>query len=164
MFEKPTQEGIKWAMNEGWSREHAERGYDIFDHDGTGLLEINRIDAVYVGFDDGFTAVDDEDCAREAERTGFCKIIPVEELPENFEINGDSARWFGWVDTEENRKAIADYCERMDYRNHICVECKYCMYTLCKQGFDKLACHNEDGRGFRYEDAEACEHFEESED
>ena len=105
-YVKPTAEQIEFAINDGWSREVAERGYDIFDFDGLGLLEINRIDCEYFGW--GLHAeVGDEDCAVEAERSGFCKIIPVDELPENFD-----RRYFGWVDTPENRKAIQDYCDR----------------------------------------------------
>ncbi len=108
MYKKPTEEQINYAIEEGWSRERAERGYDIFDFDRTGLLEINRIDAVYVGWgENGSTEVDDNDCAVEAERSGFCKIIPVDELPENFD-----RRYFGWVDTPANRLAIRMYCER----------------------------------------------------
>ena len=33
--------------------------------------------------------------------------IPEDELPENFD-----RRYLGWIDTPENRKAIADYCAR----------------------------------------------------
>ena len=112
-YKKPTKEQIEWAMDDGWSREVAERGYDIFDFDGIGLLEINRIDCEYVGWeDDGYTEVTDEDCAIEAERSGFCKIIPVDELPDPFIIYGDDRRYFGWVDTPENRKAIKEYCDK----------------------------------------------------
>lgn len=108
MYKKPTEEQIEYAVEEGWFREVAERGYDIFDFDGTGLLEINRIDDVYVGWGkNGTTEVDDDDCAVEAERSGFCKIIPVDELPENFD-----RRYFGWVDTPENRENIQKYCDK----------------------------------------------------
>lgn len=107
-YRKPSKEQIKFAMEDDWSKETAERGYDIFEFGGTGLLEINRIDSEWCEWDeDGLTDVDDEDCAIEAERSGFCKIIPVDELPENFD-----RRYFGWVDTPENRKAIQDYCDK----------------------------------------------------
>ena len=106
MYIKPTEEQIECGMEWGWSREQCERGYDIFDYDGTGLLEINRIDDVFVGFgEDGSTEVDDNDCAVEAERSGFCKIIPIDELPENF-----NRRYFGWIDTPENRNNIKKWC------------------------------------------------------
>lgn len=110
MYVKPTKEGIEWAIAEGWSREDAERGYTIFDYDGLGICQIEAIGDCYPTSepDDGY---DDEACAYEAERSGYCKIIPVDELPENFEANGHSVRWFGWVDTPENRKAIDKYCE-----------------------------------------------------
>lgn len=45
--------------------------------------------------------------AKEAKRIGFCKIIPVKELPKGFDM-----RYFGWIDTPENRKAIENYCNR----------------------------------------------------
>lgn len=105
-YVKPTKEQIEWAIKDGWPRESAERGYDIFDFDGTGILEIEAIADVYLscGSDEGY---DDDACSIEAERSGFCKIIPVDELPENFD-----RRYFGWIDTPENRKAIKEYCEK----------------------------------------------------
>lgn len=96
-YRKPTQKQIEYVMNEGYSREEAERGYAVFDFDGTGMLEIEAIEGIRY----------DDDCAIEAERSGFCKIIPVDELPENFD-----RRYFGWVDTPENRKAIQEYCDK----------------------------------------------------
>lgn len=99
MYIKPTEEQIKEAIEEGWSEETATRGYDIFDYDNTGLLQIERIDDIFWDSD-----VTDEDCAREAVKTGFCKIIPVEELPKDF-----FAPYYIWVDTEENRKKIKEY-------------------------------------------------------
>ena len=92
-----------------YDKELLERGYDIFDFNCTGLLEIERLDAIYCGYCGEnvgvFDDVSDEDCAIEAERSGFCKIIPVDELPKNFEY-----RYFGWIDTPENRKNIRNYC------------------------------------------------------
>ena len=73
--------------------------YDIFDFDGTGMLEIEKIDEENV-----FT--DDEEAVEQAIKDGI-KIIPIEELPENFD-----RRYLGWIDTEENRKRIAEYCSR----------------------------------------------------
>ena len=115
-FTKPTKEGIDIAIDEGWNKESAKRGYGIFDYDCTGMLEVEAICACYPtdeyekNLEDGEKF--DEVCAHEAERTGLCKIIPVEELPENFEHDGNSLRWFGWVDTPENRKAIEKYCRK----------------------------------------------------
>ena len=76
-----------------------KKGYDIFDFDGTGMLEIEKIDEENV-----FT--DDEEAVEQAIKDGI-KIIPIEELPENFD-----RRYLGWIDTEENRKKIAEYCSR----------------------------------------------------
>ena len=76
-----------------------KKGYDIFDFDGTGMLEIEKIDEENV-----FTY--DEEAVEQAIKDGI-KIIPIEELPENFD-----RRYLGWIDTEENRKRIAEYCSR----------------------------------------------------
>ena len=76
-----------------------KKGYDIFDFDGTGMLEIEKIDEENV-----FT--DDEEAVEQAIKDGI-KIIPIEELPENFD-----RRYLGWIDTEQNRKRIAEYCSR----------------------------------------------------
>lgn len=110
MYTKPKKEFIEDAIYDGWAPAvAAERGYDIFDFDGTGLLEIERIDAVYLGNDVVENVPTDEDCAREAELSGFCKIIPIDELPNPFIVNGEDRRYFGWVDTPENRLAISMY-------------------------------------------------------
>ena len=106
-YKYPTAEGIKFAMKEGWTREQAERGFEIFDFDGLGLLEIEAIGDCYPYGD-----YDDEAAAREAERTGYCKIIPVDELPNPFIIYGSDRRYFGWVDTPENRKRIEEFAKQ----------------------------------------------------
>lgn len=75
------------------------KGYDIFDFDGTGMLEIEKIDEENV-----FT--NDEEAVEQAIKDGI-KIIPIEELPKNFD-----RRYLGWIDTEENRKVIKEYCDK----------------------------------------------------
>lgn len=80
-----------------WGPDRCNKGYEIFDFDGTGMLEIEAL--VDVGCFDG-----DEDAVRQAMKDGV-KIIPVEELPESFD-----RRYLGWIDTEENRERIAAYC------------------------------------------------------
>ena len=62
---------------EDWGVENCNRGYEIFDFDGTGMLEVNKIDELCV-FED------DEEAVEQAVKDGM-KFIPVEELPENFE-------------------------------------------------------------------------------
>ena len=113
-YVKPTQKQIEFAISQGWSRDEAERGYAIFNYDGLGLYEIEAIGDVYVRFKgngvyqlDTNGGYDDDACAVEAERSGYCKIIPVNELPDNFE-----RKYFGWIDTPENRKAIKNYCDK----------------------------------------------------
>lgn len=84
----------------GWSDEDVSKGYAIFDFDGTGMLEIEEIDCM-----NAFGGSDDK-ATQKAIEDGI-KIIPIEELPENFE-----RRYLGWIDTPENRKAILNYCSR----------------------------------------------------
>ena len=79
-------------------KSYESRGYDIFDFDGTGMLEIEKIDEMHM-FDS------DEDAVEQAIKDGI-KIIPVEELPENFD-----RKYLGWIDTPKNREAIKRYCE-----------------------------------------------------
>ncbi len=92
------KEWVKEIVAE-WTPELCNKGYTVFDYDGTGMLEINRIDDVGAFEDDG-TAVE------QAIKDGV-NIIAIEELPENFE-----RRYLGWIDTPENRKRIEEYCSR----------------------------------------------------
>lgn len=109
MYKKPTEYGIKNAMECGWTKEQAERGYDIFNYDGLNLYEIEAIGDCYP--DDCYN---DDEWVREAEKSGYCEIIPIEELPEKFiRYDGLNLRWFGWVDTPENRENIKKYCENI---------------------------------------------------
>lgn len=52
----------------------------------------------------------------------------------------------------------------MDYKDCICVECKYLRMWYDKQGWEIYACGNEDGRGTDDPYEEACEQFEREED
>lgn len=81
-----------------WGVENCNKGYIIVDFNGTGMLEINKIDVLEV-FED------DESATKQAIKDGV-RIIPVEELPENFE-----RRYSGWIDTPENRKRITEFTE-----------------------------------------------------
>lgn len=74
-------------------------GYGIFDFDGTGMLQIEKT-ATSNRF------ADDEEAVEQAIKDGV-KIIPVADLPENFD-----RKYLGWIDTEENRNRIANYCNR----------------------------------------------------
>lgn len=108
--ERYEQELKSWNRNEEqvnalireWGVENFNNGYAIFDYDCTGLLGIEAIGELCRFETDGEAAI-------QAEKDGI-KIIPVNELPENFGRNGDDYRWFGWIDTVENRKAIEKYC------------------------------------------------------
>lgn len=81
-----------------WGVELVNKGYSIFNYDGTGMLQIEEIDVVYA-----FNGNDDK-AARQAAQDGI-KIIPIKELPINFD-----RKYFGWIDTPENRMAIQEYC------------------------------------------------------
>ena len=95
MYRKPTKKMIEKAIAEGWDREEAERGYAVFEG-ALGLMEIQRCDQMYEETD-----CTDDDCALEAAKAGI-KIIPEAELPDEM---GDH-RYFGYVDTPENRAKI----------------------------------------------------------
>lgn len=84
---------------DNWGVELCNKGYDIFDFDCTGLLEINRIDDIMA-----FSS--DDEAVEQAIKDGI-KIIPIEELPENFD-----RKYLGWIDTIENRKNIEEYCKK----------------------------------------------------
>lgn len=71
--------------------------YFISDFDGTGMLEIQKND------ENSVYQTDAE--AVEAAVADGISIIPVEELPETFD-----RRYFGWLDTPENRQKIKEYC------------------------------------------------------
>ena len=73
-------------------------GYGVVDHGGTGMMEIQRIDEM------GIFESDDEAVAQ-AIRDGI-KIIPIEELPKEFD-----RRYLGWIDTPGNRAAIQAYTD-----------------------------------------------------
>ncbi len=85
--------------------ENVNKGYEIVNFDGTGMMEIESIGEV-----DAFES--DEDAAEEASADGV-KFIPTYELPDNFD-----RRYLGWIDTPENRKAIKEYC--MNKNNYYC--------------------------------------------
>lgn len=77
-----------------WSEEEVNNGYAVFDFDGTGILAIERIDDLGV-----FES--DEEAVEQAIKDGV-RVIPLEKLPNGFELG----YYGGFIDTEENRKAI----------------------------------------------------------
>ena len=109
-YQYPTKNDINYAIKNGWSKEDAERGFCICDFEGLGLYEINAIFEAHI---ETYNSYDDELAAREAERIGYCKIIPVDELPNPFSyFTKNDRRYFGWIDTPENRKNIKEYCDK----------------------------------------------------
>ena len=89
--------GVKETIAD-WGIDKCNKGYDIFDFDGTGMLEIEAIGDV-----GRFT--DDDGAVMAAIKDGI-KVIPVHELPLNFHRD-----YLGWIDTPENRQAIEEYCD-----------------------------------------------------
>lgn len=85
------------AHTEKGGRYMREKGYAITDFDGTGMLEVQRVDKMGM-------YPDDEAAVRAAIADGI-KVIPVDELPDSFD-----RRYLGWIDTRENRRAILEYC------------------------------------------------------
>lgn len=75
------------------------KGYVIAAFDFTDMLEVER--------DDSMDVFEDDEQAVEAAVTDGIKIIPVDELPDNFD-----RRYYGWIDTPENRRAIQQYCDK----------------------------------------------------
>lgn len=86
-----------------------KKGYGVFDYDGTGLLEIQKLD-------NRNRFKTDEEAVTQAIKDGV-KIIPVDELPWNFD-----RRYLGWIDTPENRVAIDKYCEQYMPRTAVIIE------------------------------------------
>lgn len=74
------------------------KGYVIAAFDFTDMLEVER--------DDSMNVFEDDEQAVEAAVADGIKIIPVDELPDNFD-----RRYYGWIDNPENRKAIRQYCD-----------------------------------------------------
>ena len=75
------------------------KGYVIAAFNITDMLEVER--------DDSMNIFEDDEQAVEAAVADGIRIIPVDELPENFD-----RRYYGWIDTPENRRAIQRYCDQ----------------------------------------------------
>jgi hypothetical protein len=73
------------------------KGYVIAAFNFTDMLEV----------DDSMNIFEDDEQTVEAAVADGIRIIPVDELPENFD-----RRYYGWIDTPENRRAIQRYCDQ----------------------------------------------------
>ena len=89
-------EGYIEDMVEDWGVDYCNRGYAVFNFNLTGMLSIKSI------FD--YT---DEEAVQKAKADGY-SFIPMEELPE---IMPECLRYFGYIDTKENREIIQDCCQ-----------------------------------------------------
>lgn len=97
------EESIEYAIFT-WGVENVNNGYAIFDFDGTGLLQIEAIGDVNA-------YESDAEAVKQAVADGI-KIIPIEELPDNFD-----RKYFGWIDTPQNRENIKHYCNKCNPAN-----------------------------------------------
>ena len=88
---------------ETWGADKCNKGYDIFDYDMLGLFDIEEIG------DTGAFDGNDDEAVKAAEKDGV-KIIPINQLPINMPEN---MRFYGWVDTQNNKQRIKEYCDRM---------------------------------------------------
>lgn len=92
-MKKITEEMIMDAMDNGWTREDAERGYAIFTSDyGNGATHIQKLDDMDV-FED------DEEAAKQAEKDGI-KLI--------HDMKFDDENTAAYIDTPENRELLKD--------------------------------------------------------
>ena len=97
---------------EDWGIDAVNKGYDIFEFNFTGILEIEKIDDLQI-----FES--DKEAVEQAIKDGV-KIIPLDELPK--EMVREGLFYLGWIDTPENRKAIEDYCEMQNDHYNILKE------------------------------------------
>lgn len=92
-MKKITEEMIMDAMDNGWTREDAERGYAIFTSDyGNGATHIQKLDDMDV-FED------DEEAAKQAEKDGI-KLI--------HDMKFDDENTAAYIDIPENRELLKD--------------------------------------------------------
>lgn len=90
-MKKITEELITEAMENGFTREDAERGYGVFTSDyGNGAEHIQRLDCMMI-FDS------DDEAAKQAEKDGI-KII------HDMEFDDENAA--AYIDTPENRELL----------------------------------------------------------
>ena len=90
---------ILLGVQEKLHNEEESRGYAIVDYEGTGMLEVQKLDGC-----NKFET--DEQAVMQAIKDGIV-LIPVSDLPYNFD-----RRYLGWVDTPANRNAILKYCSK----------------------------------------------------
>lgn len=112
MYKEITNEMIECAivcgeMGRGISYDDARRGYCITNFNDTGVWVLEPV------YDDDVR--DYVKAVRDAEETGYCKIIPINELPDDFCLKYTC---YGWciIDTPKNRENIKT-CEILKLKN-----------------------------------------------
>lgn len=125
---RPTEEEKSLGKEYGWSDHAIETGYEIFTFCGCDFpyeLAPLNIEAVCdMGTFERFYSENKEQipddvgvddlAALQAMEDGYCKIIPIEELPEKLI---DKYKFFGWVDTTENREKLEKLSKYFDGGN-----------------------------------------------
>lgn len=103
-YRKPDTYEIEIGNSYLTNCDDVNRGYSIFKNE---LLAVKAIDPMW--------EMNDTLCAMDAEKTGYCKIIPIKELPKQFPF-----LMYQWVDTPENRANIEKYtCSCMEKYGHV---------------------------------------------
>ena len=97
LFWHGNEQAVKDTVDD-WGAERCNKGYDTFNFNGLDILQIEAIGDV--------GAYTDEEATIHAIANGV-KIIPVEELPENF-----GRKYLGWIDTPENRAKIKELADK----------------------------------------------------
>ncbi len=119
-----------------------KKGYAVTEFDNTGMFEIQKVD------EDNLFKTDGE-AVEQAVKDGI-KIIPVKELPENFE-----RRYSGWIDTPENRDAIKEYCRKkyIDMKKR-CPKCGGTMFIVTQHVAQSVVV---DGNGYFVKEVSSCD-------
>lgn len=97
---KHDEEWVEGVVTD-WGIENCNKGYAIFNYEGLDLEELCAIHDVGV-----FES--DEEAVVVAKQDGI-KIIPKDELPKDMP---DGMEYHQWIDTEENRKNLFEYCKK----------------------------------------------------
>lgn len=102
-FYKNNEDAVREVV-EQWGADLCNKGYAEVQTTDNGVFEINKIDDVGA-------FMSDKAAAEKAAKDGV-KLIPVDELPENL-----TRRHFGYIDTPENRRLLAEYCANYKLTN-----------------------------------------------
>lgn len=121
---RPTEKEKALGREFGWDGHALETGYEIMSFcdcslpngacplDVEAVMDMGTFERYYEENRDNLPediAIDDM-AALQALEDGYCKIVPIDELPEKLP---EKYKFFGWVDTPENRKILEKVAEEM---------------------------------------------------